>query len=78
MKEKKGYFCLFHQACAGHTIQDCQNFLVLVQKMMNVGEIELCKKVKGEIVAATYGGSLGASNDGRQEEMPIPLTIYYK
>ena len=42
--EKKGCYCLFHQDFANHTIQDCPDFLGLVQKMINDGEIEFAKE----------------------------------
>ena len=45
LKEEKGCFCLFHQAGMGHTIQDCPKFLNLVQKMIDDGEIEFCRKI---------------------------------
>ena len=78
MEVKKGYFCPFHQDSIGHTIQECPDFLGLVQKMMDASEIEFCKKVKGKIVAVTQEKSSGVSNDNRQEEMPRLLTIFYK
>ena len=45
VEEEKDYFCLFHQAGLGHTIKDCPKFLNLVQRMIDDGEIEFCRKV---------------------------------
>ena len=53
--EKKGCYCLFHQNCTNHTIQDCPDFLSLVQKMIDDGEIEFCKRIEGNMVAVTQG-----------------------
>ena len=75
---KKGCFCLFHQDSVGHTIQDCPNFLGLVQRMMDAGEIEFCRKMEGKMMVVIIEESSGVPNDGRQEKRPRPLTIFYK
>ena len=75
VEEEKDCFCLFHQAGLGHTIQDCLEFLNLVQRMIDDREIEFCRKVEGNMVVVTQGGSSG---NGQQEGMPKPLIIYYK
>ena len=52
-KEKEdgeGQCCQYHKRTVGHSIQDCQEFLGLVQEMMNEGKIEFCKKVEGQAV----------------------------
>ena len=51
--EKKGCYCLFHQDFANHTIQDYLDFLSLVQKMIDDGEIEFCKRIEWNMVAVT-------------------------
>ena len=50
----------------GHSIQDCQDFLELVQEMMNEGVIEFCKEIKGQAVNVLQG------------ENPKPVIIYYR
>ena len=50
----------------GHLIQDCQEFLDLVQKMMNEGKIEFCKEIEGQVVNVLQG------------EIPKPVIIYYR
>ena len=53
-KEKKengeGQYCQYYKKTVGHSIQDCQKFLGLVQEMMNEGKIEFSKKVEGQVV----------------------------
>ena len=39
----------------GHSIQDCQDFLYLVQGLMDEGRIEFCKEVKGQAVNVLQG-----------------------
>ena len=56
---------------SNHTIQDCPDFLSLVQKMIDDREIEFCKRIEGNMVAVTQG-------DGQQDGTPKPLIIYYK
>ena len=36
-EEQEGEHCLYHKGSVGHSIQDCQDFLELVQEMMNKG-----------------------------------------
>ena len=48
-----GCYCLFHQDCTNYTIQDCPDFLSLVQKMIDNGEIEFCKRIEENMVAVT-------------------------
>ena len=50
----------------GHSIQDCQEFLRLVQEMMNEGKIEFCKEVEGQAVNVL------------QKETPKSVIIYYR
>ena len=50
----------------GHSIQDCQDFLGLVQELMDEGRIEFCKEVKGQAVNVLQG------------ETPKPVIIHYR
>ena len=75
---KKDCFSPFHQDSVGHTIQGCPDFLGLVQGMMDADEIEFCRKVEGKTVAVTIEESSGVPNNGQQEKMTNPLTIFYK
>ena len=43
----EGQYCQYHQKSVGHSIQDCQDFLGLVQESMDEERIEFCKEVKG-------------------------------
>ena len=45
-----GQYCQYHKRSVGHSIQDCQEFLGLVQEMMNEGKMEFCKEVEGQAV----------------------------
>ena len=40
-------YCQYHKRTVGHSIQDCQKFLGLVQKMMNEGKTKFYKEVEG-------------------------------
>ena len=42
----------------GHSIQDCQDLLNLVQEMMNKGVMEFCKEIKGQVVNVLQGETL--------------------
>ena len=42
----------------GHSIQDCQDFLELVQEMINEGAIEFSKKIEGQAVNVLQGETL--------------------
>ena len=39
-------FCQYHGKTMDHPIQECLEFLKLVQVMMNEGEIEFCGKME--------------------------------
>ena len=45
-KDQEKYFCQYHGSATGHAIQKCSNFLKLVQKMMDEGELEFCGRLK--------------------------------
>ena len=49
-----------------HSIQDYQEFLGLVQEMMNEGKIEFYKEIKGQAVNVLQG------------ETSKPIIIYYR
>ena len=42
----------------GHSIQDCQDFLKLVQEMINEEAIEFSKKIEGQAVNVLQGETL--------------------
>ena len=65
-KDGEGQYCQYHKRFVGHPIQDCQEFLGLVQEMMNDGKIEFCKKIERQAVNAL------------QKETPKPIIIYYR
>ena len=49
-EDGEGQYCQYHQKSVGHSIQECQDFLGLVQELMDGGRIEFCKEVKGQAV----------------------------
>ena len=46
-EDQKEEHCQYHKGSVLHSIQDCQDFLDLMQEMMDEGKIEFCKEVKG-------------------------------
>ena len=44
IKDQEKCFYQYHGRTTNHSIQECQEFLKIVQKMMNEGEMELCEK----------------------------------
>ena len=62
-QEKCVYQC--HRRITDHPIQECQEFLELVQEMMNEGEMEFCEEIKEQNVSVLL------------EEAPKPITIFY-
>ena len=65
-ENREGQYYLYHRRFVGHLIQDCQEFLDLVQKMMNEGKIEFYKEVEEQVVNVL------------QKETPKPIIIYYR
>ena len=65
-EDREGQYCQYHQKLVGHPIQDCQDFLDLVQGLMDEGRIEFYKEVKGQAVNVL------------QEETPKPVIIHYR
>ena len=58
-------YCEYHKRLVGHSIQDCQDFLGLVQELMDERRIEFCKEIEGQAVSVL------------QRENPKPIIIYY-
>ena len=46
VKDQEKYFCQYHGSVTGHAIQECPDFLKLIQEMMNEGELEFCGKIE--------------------------------
>ena len=65
-KDQEKCFCQYHESAMGHAIQECPNFLELIQEMMNEGELEFCRKMEEQNVSFLL-----------KEKAPKPLTIYY-
>ena len=57
--------CLYHKRSVGHSIQICQDFLELVQEMMNKRVMEFCKEIKRQTMNVVQGETLK------------PIIIYY-
>ena len=49
VKDQEKYFCQYHGSTTGHAIQECPDFLELIQKMMNEGELEFCGRWKSKM-----------------------------
>ena len=64
--DQEGPYCQYHKRSIGHFVQDCQDFLDLVQEIMNKGRIEFCKETRGQVV------------DVLQGETPKLVTICYR
>ena len=54
-------------SATGHAIRECPDFLELVQKMMNEGELEFCGKIEEQNVSVLL-----------KEETLKPFVIYYR
>ena len=66
-KDQEQCFCQYYGSTLDHSIQECPNFLELIQEMMNNGELEFCGKVEEQNVSVLL-----------KEEAPKPLIIYYR
>ena len=66
-KDQEKCFCQYHGSITDHSIQECPDFLKLVQKMMNGRELEFCGKVEEQNVSVLL-----------KEEVSKPLTIFYR
>ena len=62
----EGQYCQYHRGPVGHSIQDCQDFLDLMQGLMDEGRIEFCKEMKGQAVNVL------------QRETLKPVIIHYR
>ena len=65
-EDGEGQYCQYHQKFVGHSIQDCQDFLGLVQELMDERRIEFCKEMKRQAVNVL------------QRETPKPVIIHYQ
>ena len=43
-EDEEWQYCQYHKRPVGHSIQDCQDFLDLVQGLMDEGRIDFAKK----------------------------------
>ena len=46
IKDQEKCFCQYHGSTTDHSIQECPDFLELIQEMMNEGDIEFYGKMK--------------------------------
>ena len=67
MKDQEQCFCHYHGSTMDYFIQECPDFLELIQGMMNEEELEFCGKVKEQNVSVSL-----------KEEAPKLLIIYYR
>ena len=67
MKDQEQCFCQYHGSTMGHVIQECSDFLELIQEMMNEGELEFCGKMEEQNVSVLL-----------KKKAPKPLIIYYR
>ena len=44
-------YCRYHGETVGHSIQECPEFLKMIQEMMNGGKIKFCGKTKEQNVS---------------------------
>ena len=58
-------FCQYHRKTMDHSIQECPEFLKLVQEKINEGEMEFCGKMEEQSVSVLL------------KEVPKPVTIFY-
>ena len=65
-KDQEKCFYQYHGSTMDHSIQECPDFLELIQEMMNEGEMEFCGKMEEQNVSVLL------------EEAPKPLTIFYR
>ena len=59
-------FYQYHEKTIDHSIQECPEFLKMVQVMMNDGEIEFCGKVEEQNVSVLL------------EKVRKPVTFFYR
>ena len=66
VKDQEKCLCQYHGSATDHDIQECSDFLELIQEMMNEGELEFCGKMEEQNASILL-----------KEEAPKPLIIYY-
>ena len=66
-KDQEKCFCHYHGSATGHAIQECLDFLELIQEMMNEGELEFCGKTEEQNVSVLL-----------KEKASKSLIIYYR
>ena len=57
-EDGEGQHCQYHKRPMGHSIQDCQDFLGLVQELMDERRIKFCKEIKRQVVNVLQGETL--------------------
>ena len=65
MSQEKAYY-QYHNKVMGHSIQECPEFLEIIQEMMDGGKIEFCGRIKEQDVSVLL------------EEVRKPLTVFYR
>ena len=60
------HFCQYHGRTMDHFIQGCPKFLMIVQEMMNEGEIEFYERMEEQNMSVLL------------KEVPKPLTVFYR
>ena len=65
MNQEK-FFCQYHRKTMDHSIQECPEFLRLVQEKINEGEIEFDGQMEEQNVSVLL------------KEVPKPVTIFYR
>ena len=63
---REKHFCQYHGRTMDHFIQGCPEFLTIVQKMMNEGEMEFCGRMEEQNVSILL------------KEVLKPLTVFYR
>ena len=66
-KDQEKCFCQYHGSTMDHVIQECPDFLELIQEMMNEGVLEFCGKVEEQNVSVLL-----------KKKAPKLLTIFYR
>ena len=74
-KEKRDCYCHYHATCTGHTIQECEDFIKLLQARINQREIEFSEEVLEESSNVITDAKFmeRSSSNGLK-----PLTIFFK
>ena len=64
-KDQKKRFCQYHGRTVDHSIQECPEFLEIMQEMINEGEMKFCGKMEEQNVSVLL------------KEVSKPVTIFY-